>query len=108
MGLQAELPLRMLKAVVQGELRIAFSLWSVHWLQEKVAEVEMREARRFRSCLGKDEFEFVTSAQNQISSSLGTDTNPINTARWQSCPVRLDRHLEAKVMERSNKVIIKL
>ena len=98
----------MLKAVVQGELRIAFSLWSVHRLQEKMAEVEMGEARRFRSCLGKDEFEFVPGAQNQVGPSLGTDTNPIHLARWQSCPIRLDRHLEAKVMERGNESIVEL
>jgi hypothetical protein len=98
----------MLKAVAHGELRIAFLLRPIHRLQEKVAEVEMREARRFRPCLRKDEFEFVASIQNQIGSSLGTDTNPIHPAWWQSCPVRFDRYLEAKAMERSNEIIIKL
>ncbi len=68
----------------------------------------MREARWFRSCLRKDEFEFVTGAQHEIGSSLGADTNPIHTARGQSRPVRLDRHCKAEFVERSNEIIIKL
>ena len=43
MGLQAEPPLRVLAAVVDGEARIPIALNSVHRLEEKVLEVETLE-----------------------------------------------------------------
>ena len=98
----------MRQAIAYGELCIAFSLRAIHWLQEKISEVEVCKALRFRPCLRKDEFEFVARTQNQVCSGLGADTNPIHPVRRQSGSVRLDRHFEAEVMEGNHQVIIEL
>jgi hypothetical protein len=97
-----------LKAIAHGELRIVYSLGTIHRLQEEITEVEPGKARRVRSFLRKDQFEFMAGAQHKIGLSLRTDANPIDLAWGQLCAIGFNGDREAEVMEGSHKGVIEL
>jgi hypothetical protein len=98
----------MLQAIADRELGVVLSLWTIQRLQKEVAKVELLEAFRFRSLLGEDQLEFMTSAQPEFRSSFGTDADPIDAPRWQHRAVGFDRHDKTSVVQGGDEHLIEL
>jgi len=98
----------MRKAIAYREPSVTLPLQTIHRLQKKITKVELLEAFRFRSLLGKDQFEFVTSAQPEFCPCFGTDTDPIDATRWKQSAVGFDRHSKATVVQCRDESVIKL
>jgi len=98
----------MLKTMADRELGVALPLRTIHRLQKEVAKVKVREAFRFRSLLGKDQLEFVTSVQSEFRPSFGTDADPIDTRRRQQRAVGFERHGEAAIVQSGDESAVEL
>jgi hypothetical protein len=98
----------MLKTIVDCELGVALSLRTIHRLQKEVAKIKVLEAFRFCSLLGKDQFEFVTSVQSEVSPSFGADADPIDTERRRQSAVGFDRHGEAAIVQGGDESAVEL
>ena len=108
MRLQAKSPPRVSKTVLQRQLGIAFSLRTIHRLQEKLLEIEVSKELRLGTVLGKDELQFTALPEGEGRASLGTDTDPVN-ARWRKQrSICLNSNLKSFCMQGLNKRRIKL
>lgn len=71
MGLQAQAPLRVLHAVLDGLFGVGQAGGAVHGLQEEVVEVQVFEARGQGVGLGVDQLEFVAAFDDDGAVPLG-------------------------------------
>ena len=108
MGLQAELPAWVSKAVLQRQLGIALPLRTIHRLQKKLLKIEWGKEFWFSTGLGKNKFQFAATPEGEGRASLGTDTDPIDTRRRKERAICLNRNLEAFCVQGVNKRDIKL
>src|SRR5688500_10194452 len=76
-GLQAESPLRMRKAVTNGELRVAPTFRSVHRLKKEVPKLKRLEVLGRRALLGKNKLQLVTVPKAKTATHLGAHADPI-------------------------------
>jgi hypothetical protein len=100
MRLQAESPVWMGKTILYREFRIPLAFRAVHRLEQKVMKVEIFEAHRVYPLLGKDQFEFMSGAKNELSVGFRADADPID-AWWRHLgAIGLDCNLKFMVMQR--------
>jgi hypothetical protein len=64
-----------------------------------VLEVERLEVSRVKAVLLHDKFEFVTRANNQLTTALRADADPIQTPRRVLRPIGLDCHFEMLIVQ---------
>src|SRR5919201_1612123 len=76
--LQAEPPLRMTQAIVDGSRGVIDHVRSVHWLQREALEGEPLEILRRSANLRIDQLQLVPFSQDEVRAGLGADANPVN------------------------------
>ena len=65
MRLQAQSPPRVSKTILQRQLGIALPLRTIHWLQEKLLEIEVSKELRLHTGLGENKFQFAALSQGE-------------------------------------------
>ena len=78
MGLQAEAPLGMGFAIVDGATGILFEVGPIHRLEEKVSEIPILHLLGLDGDLGIDKFEFIAGLQKNFGGGLGADAQPVD------------------------------
>src|SRR5208283_1826236 len=106
--LQRQSPARMGEAIVDRGLRIARNLRPVHGLQQEFAKVEGFIVLGLGPGLRKNELQLVAARQRERRPGLGRDANPVEACRGGKRPIRLDRELEALVVQRRDQRAIDL
>src|SRR5207302_177282 len=99
MRLQAQLPLRMGQAVLDGETGVLLALGPVHRLEQQVGEAEFLEQLRGRSLLRKYKLEIVAASQFQRCARLRADADPVQPRGSVLGAVGLDGYLEPGRMQ---------
>jgi hypothetical protein len=77
-GLQAELPLRVLEAILDGPPRILHDIKPVHRLQQESLESEMRECLRWPVGLRIDQLQLVAFPDRQFAIRFRADADPVS------------------------------
>ena len=95
MGLQAQAPLRVLHAVLDGLFGVGQAGGAVHGLQEEVLEVQVFEARGQGVGLGVDQLEFVAAFDDDRRGAFGADADPVDAGRRLDGAVGFDGDGEA-------------
>lgn len=93
-GLKAQSPLRMLKAVLHRLRRVQGPIGAIHRLQEEMLEREVLEQVGTSPLLRKHELEFIPSSQRKICPRLRTHADPVKIGGGRFRAVCLNRHLE--------------
>ena len=81
MRLQAQAPARMIETIVKRGLKCSGSRRAVHGLQKEMAEGERLECARVGTRLRIDELQLVAASLFEPRAGLGTDADPVETAR---------------------------
>ena len=79
MGLEAEAPLGMGFAIVDGAAGILFEPRTIHGLKEKVGEIPILHLLGLDGDLGIDELELIAGLQADLITGFGADAQPIDT-----------------------------
>src|SRR5687768_14665384 len=98
----------MRETVLHGERRVPLLLRSIHRLQEEVAEIERLESLGHRRRLRKDELQLVARREHEWCVRLRADADPVDARRCALRAVRLDRDLEAGVVQRRDELLVEL
>ncbi len=78
MRLQAESPLWVCFAIIDGAPGILFQMGPIHGLEEKVSEIPILHLLGLHGDLGIDEFEFIAGLQKNFGGGLGADAQPVD------------------------------
>ena len=108
MGLQTQLPLGVLEAVLDRQLRIAVEIGTVHGLQIELRELVGLEGLGDCAFLRVDEFQLVATSQDRLGACLWTHAHPIERSRRFERAVGLDRDLEAACVEGGDRGLVEL
>src|SRR6185437_10405979 len=101
-GLHAELPLRMGKAVGDDEPGILGDVRTIHRLQREAPEIETDERLGPNIDLRIDELQLVALPHLQLIWSLGADADPVYAGGQFDRAIGLEGNLEATRMQRLN------
>lgn len=108
MGLDAELPLRMLETVLQSKPGVIGLIRSVHGLQVEVLEFQLFEALRQSAFLRKYQLELTPTPYQKLGARFGTYTDPIDAFWNRLGSVRLHGDHETLRMKRCDQGLIEL
>ena len=95
MRLDAQAPLRVPHTVLDSLRGMGAAQRTVHGLNEKMIECELRERFWRRIGLWIHQFEFVAARDNQGIASLGTDAHPVDAGRDRQSTVGFDSNRKA-------------
>src|SRR5215211_8709296 len=98
-GLDAQAPLRVLQAILDGAARILLKVCAIHRLQKESLERQVCESFRRGVVLWKDELELVAFDDREFAIRFRADADPVDSGRRHDCPVGLHGDLEATPME---------
>ena len=95
-------------ARVDRKARMFFFVRSVHWLQEKMAEIQRSQRVEVLRCLGYHDLDLVPFMYYQWGALLGADADPVNADRHWQRAIGFYRHFEALRMHRRSQCLIEL
>src|SRR5215217_2988766 len=98
-GLDAQAPLRVLQAILDGAARILLEVCAIHRLQKESLERQVCKSFRRGVVLWKDELELVAFDDREFAIRFQADADPVDSGRRHDCPVGLHGDLEATPME---------
>src|SRR5215510_1148310 len=106
--LQAEPPLWMPQAIVDGTRGVLRHVRSVHRLQRETLEVEAAKFFRLRAGLRIDQLQLMPALEQELCASLRADADPVHAVGRNNRAVGLDGHREAARMQRIDQRLIDL
>src|SRR5215468_7136801 len=98
--LQAEPPLRMAQAVIDGARGVLDHVRPVHRLQRETLEGKTLEILRACALLRIDQLQLVAFAEHEVRAGLGADANPVHAIGRIDRAVGLDADRETARMQR--------
>jgi hypothetical protein len=106
--LNAQTPLRVLKAVFDRRDRIPGYVRPIHGLEKKIIEVECLELLRHGAWLRKYELDLASCRLNERRSRLRADAYPVDAVRCRLRSVGFDSQGETPVVYRADECVIDL
>ena len=92
MGLQAQTPLRMGQAVLDGDVGCSRPVRAVHRLQEEWSKRRCSNASGGAPSCGKTSFNSSPAVRTSRGAGFRADADPVEPGRGRSGAVGLDRH----------------
>src|SRR5271154_3444303 len=100
MGLQTQLPLRVIETKADRQFGVAPAVRTIHRLDRKAAEGEIGKSERVEPFLGYDDFQLVAGGDDDWVIDLWANANPVEIGWQREGSVGLDRDLEAAPVQR--------
>ena len=108
MRLEAEAPLRVVEAVLNGLLGMEFAMRTVHGLEEKVLKIELFEAFGFGARLWEYQFELMAGMDFQGGAGFWAHADPVDAGGWCYGAIGFDGNFETALVEGCDEGFIEL
>ena len=96
------------QAILDCQCSVSFCVRTIHWLQKKVAEVELLEIFRRRIFLRVDKLQLVPGGLYQRGTGFGTHADPVQRPGGRPGAVGFDGDLKTALVEGGNQRFIDL
>jgi hypothetical protein len=106
--LNTQAPLRMRKAILHGQLRIALALKPIHRLKKEVLKVQVHESLGHGSRLREHQLQLATAFQNDLGIGLWADANPVQAFGRRLGAIGFHGYFEPECVQRVDQRLVEL